>query len=100
MMPRRTAVAVSLAGLFAGLLALPLSALLNPEPTTRTVKTAPSNAVVTARSSRPANVMVIAHRGFSDIAPENTVPAMRAAATAGADLVEFDIQRTADGHPS
>lgn len=99
MMPRRTAVAVSLAGLFAGLVALPLSALLNTsEPTTRTVKTVPSNAIVTVRSSRPTSVMVIAHRGFSDIAPENTVPAMRAAATAGADLIEFDVQRTADGH--
>jgi glycerophosphoryl diester phosphodiesterase len=99
MMRRRTAAVVSLAGLFAGLVAIPLSALLNTaEPTEGTVNTAPSNALVAARPSRPSGVMVIAHRGFSDIAPENTVPAMRAAATAGADLVEFDVQRTADGH--
>jgi glycerophosphoryl diester phosphodiesterase len=43
-------------------------------------------------------VLVIAHRGFSDVAPENTLPAMRAAADAHADMVEFDVQRTLDGH--
>ena len=43
-------------------------------------------------------VLVIAHRGDSARAPENTLPAMRDAAAAGADLVEFDVQRTADGH--
>ena len=41
---------------------------------------------------------MIAHRGFSAVAPENTVPAMTAAVRAGADLVEFDVQRTFDGH--
>jgi glycerophosphoryl diester phosphodiesterase len=42
-------------------------------------------------------VLVIAHRGFSAIAPENTLPAMTAAAKAHADMVEFDVQRTLDG---
>jgi glycerophosphoryl diester phosphodiesterase len=41
--------------------------------------------------------LVIAHRGASAVAPENTIPAMRAAVRAGADMVEFDVQRTADG---
>ncbi len=44
----------------------------------------------------PAHVLVIAHRGASAQAPENTVPAMTAAAAAGADMVEFDVQRTSD----
>jgi glycerophosphoryl diester phosphodiesterase len=43
-------------------------------------------------------VLVIAHRGFSAVAPENTLPAMAAAAKAHADMVEFDVQRTSDGH--
>ena len=54
--------------------------------------------IANAVAPRTAKVLVIAHRGFSEIAPENTLPAMKAAAQAGADLVEFDVQRTADGH--
>lgn len=42
---------------------------------------------------------VTAHRGFSAAAPENTVPPEEAAAAAGADMVERDVQRTSDGHP-
>jgi glycerophosphoryl diester phosphodiesterase len=44
-----------------------------------------------------AGSLVIAHRGASAVAPENTLPAMRKAAADGADMVEFDVQRTADG---
>lgn len=42
-------------------------------------------------------VRVIAHRGASAAAPENTVEAFRLAATLGADWVELDVRRTADG---
>ncbi len=42
---------------------------------------------------------VIAHRGFSLAAPENTLAAFRAAVEAGADRVEFDVLLTADGVP-
>lgn len=45
--------------------------------------------------SRPRN---LGHRGARGLAPENTVAAMRAGMQAGADGVEFDVQRTADGH--
>lgn len=40
---------------------------------------------------------IIAHRGSSDDAPENTVAAARLAWERGADAVEVDIHRTADG---
>ena len=40
--------------------------------------------------------LVIAHRGASADAPENTVEAFRLAATQGADWVELDVRRTAD----
>jgi glycerophosphoryl diester phosphodiesterase len=39
---------------------------------------------------------VLAHRGASAEAPENTVEAIHAAASAGADLVELDVRLTAD----
>jgi glycerophosphoryl diester phosphodiesterase len=41
---------------------------------------------------------VIGHRGASQVEAENTVAAFRAAATQGADGVELDVRRTADGH--
>jgi glycerophosphoryl diester phosphodiesterase len=41
----------------------------------------------------------VAHRGYSAIAPENTLPALAAAGPAGASLVEFDVRTTADGVP-
>lgn len=42
---------------------------------------------------------VIAHRGYTAIAPENTMAAFTAAVEAGADSVELDVQITADGVP-
>lgn len=42
---------------------------------------------------RPA---VIAHRGASRVAPENTVTAFEIAIESGADAVEFDVRLTAD----
>ena len=41
----------------------------------------------------------VAHRGYSAVAPENTLPALAAAVLAGATLVEFDVRTTADGVP-
>jgi glycerophosphoryl diester phosphodiesterase len=40
---------------------------------------------------------VLAHRGFIQGGVENTLPALQAAATAGADRVEFDVMETKDG---
>lgn len=39
---------------------------------------------------------VTAHRGFSHIAPENTMPAFEAAVSSGADFIELDVQLTSD----
>jgi glycerophosphoryl diester phosphodiesterase len=41
----------------------------------------------------------VAHRGYSAVAPENTLPALAAAVLAGATFVEFDVRTTADGVP-
>lgn len=44
-------------------------------------------------------VEVIAHRGYSARAPENTLAALEAAVAAGADAVEFDLHAAGDGVP-
>lgn len=46
-----------------------------------------------------ARTKVVAHRGYSAIAPENTLAAFRAAIDDGADAIEFDVRLTRDGHP-
>jgi glycerophosphoryl diester phosphodiesterase len=42
---------------------------------------------------------IIAHRGYSAIAPENTMAAFYAAIQHQADSIEFDVQLSADGVP-
>lgn len=42
---------------------------------------------------------VVAHRGYSAVLPENTMPAFEAAVLAGAAWIECDVQTTADGVP-
>jgi glycerophosphoryl diester phosphodiesterase len=43
--------------------------------------------------------LVIGHRGYCAIAPENTLPSFKLALEAGADLVELDYQHSKDGVP-
>ncbi len=47
----------------------------------------------------PALPQLIAHRGYARHFPENTLPAVEAALSAGARYVEVDIQLSADGVP-
>jgi len=56
----------------------------------------PPSAAAVVSSQR---VLVIAHRGDSKVAPENTIPAFRSAVSAGCDLVELDYVHSADGIP-
>src|SRR5262249_54446746 len=42
-------------------------------------------------------VQVTAHRGYSRVAPENALAAVRKALEAGAEWAEIDVQETADG---
>ena len=46
---------------------------------------------------RPEKPLVIAHRGYSLVAPENTILSYRKAIEAGADMIELDINLTRDG---
>jgi glycerophosphoryl diester phosphodiesterase len=51
-------------------------------------------AVKLLASQRP---LVIAHRGYCQLAPENTLPSFKIALAAGADMVELDYHPTLDG---
>jgi glycerophosphoryl diester phosphodiesterase len=50
-----------------------------------------------ARLPFDTETVVMAHRGASGSAPENTLAAVRAAIDSGAHWVEIDVQETADG---
>lgn len=65
-------------------------AVLSAPPT---VVTAAQAAVVAAE----ADPQIIGHRGNPSEAVENSIPGLRSAAAAGADIVETDIQQTKDG---
>ena len=43
--------------------------------------------------------MLIGHRGYASIAPENTLLSFKLALDAGADLIELDYQHSKDGVP-
>ena len=45
-----------------------------------------------------AQTKIIAHRGFSGIAPENTLIAFQKAIESGADYFELDVHKSSDGH--
>lgn len=53
------------------------------------------NGIAFAQES--ALPLIIAHRGDSAKAPENTAAAIRSAIEARADLIEFDVRETSDG---
>ena len=50
-----------------------------------------------ARAAKPHKVDVIAHRGASGYAPENTVAAFDKARKMKADYIELDVQMSRDG---
>ncbi|WP_211290953.1 glycerophosphodiester phosphodiesterase [Kineococcus xinjiangensis] len=50
-----------------------------------------------ASTSPVDSPLVIAHRGYSSVAPENTLAAFEAALRCGADMIETDLHPTADG---
>jgi glycerophosphoryl diester phosphodiesterase len=60
--------------------------------------TAAAVALAPAAHAAPEDgVLNVAHRGASAYAPENTLAAVREGIALGGDLVELDVQRSADG---
>ncbi len=60
------------------------------------IETHALNRVLLNQGRHPGRVLVIAHRGASSEAPENTLSSIRQAIALGADAVEFDIRSTFD----
>lgn len=68
-----------------------------------------SNRAVSTRNSKthwPAlellasqRLLVIGHRGYCELAPENTLPSFELALASGVDLVELDYRYSKDGMP-
>ncbi|MBM3501044.1 MAG: hypothetical protein FJX74_20530 [Armatimonadetes bacterium] len=75
--------------------AAPRPAAARPRAESRPAAAAPREGAP-AKQKRPH---VIAHRGCSEEAPENTVAALRKAAAIPADAVEVDVHVTSDGRP-
>lgn len=57
----------------------------------------PAGSAISCTEARLAYPRVCAHRGFSTIAPENSMPAFGAAVALGAQEIEFDLWPTRDG---
>ncbi len=49
-----------------------------------------------SRAAEPTRPLIVAHRGGAALMPENTLPAFDNAIRLGVDLLEFDMQMTAD----
>lgn len=58
-----------------------------------------ANAASPSKNAAARSPASVAHRGHSSKAPENTLAAIRRAARAGADIVEFDVNLTRDDKP-
>ena len=82
----RSSKRIVIAAVVAGMLTVPVL----------TIPEAYADTRAPVRISSDPRPLVIAHRGFSSDMPENTIPAMIAAASAGADMVEIDVQQTKD----
>lgn len=65
--------------------------------TTPTANPAPETGAASPPTGSTPTVLNIAHRGYSGVAPENTLVAVQRAIDAGADMVEIDVQMSADG---
>lgn len=57
----------------------------------------PAGSMMKPDNGRMPYPRICAHRGFSVVAPENSMPAFGAAVALGADEIEFDIWSTKDG---
>lgn len=88
-MPSRSPTAVQAVGWALGLAALAAAPAAAPQADAREIA---APAAVTL-----AMPLVVAHRGASGHAPENTLAAVDAAADLDTEWVEVDVQRSADG---
>ncbi|HNQ90609.1 MAG TPA: glycerophosphodiester phosphodiesterase family protein [Verrucomicrobiota bacterium] len=85
----------------------PMTTQRRPGPLTPIAALALALAATAFAADRPAaetllaekRPLVIGHRGYPALAPENTLPSFEFALAAGADLVELDYYHASDGIP-
>lgn len=53
--------------------------------------------MIELRSKQNGRPLLVGHRGAMAVAPENTFPSFQAGLDGGADILELDVQLTADG---
>lgn len=87
---------------FLGLIVVPLAACGSDESDGGAASTTPGDTAAGSDTTPPApsepdRPLVIAHRGASAQAPENTIAAFDRAVSLGAEFLELDLQMTADG---
>ncbi|NGO80772.1 glycerophosphodiester phosphodiesterase [Streptomyces sp. YC504] len=95
-MHARTAAATAAALISVGVLVLPASAAPAHSPATATA-TAKTTGSGSANAAKSDALVIVAHRGASAYAPENTLAAIDKARELGFTWVENDVQRTKDG---
>lgn len=78
-------------------IAAPIISNMSAEHKRYSAKSPVSLSDVFIKKTDRDKINLIAHRGYSSQAPENTVPAIKKAAEYGFDTVEIDIRQTADG---
>src|SRR5262245_27754441 len=79
---------------WSSVLGLALFSVVSPQPLAGADSTRKAEKLLALK--RP---LVIGHRGFCAVAPENTLPSFKLALAAGADLVELDYYHSSDGVP-
>ncbi len=74
---------------------------LKPGVVTITAAYGSKRGFATVRVTPPTDtgILIIAHRGFPRLFPENTIPAITGAFDVGADAVEFDVRLSKDSVP-
>src|SRR4051794_37261026 len=73
--------------------------MVNRDPEAAAPPTGAVDWLRALRRPRPGRPLIIAHRGDSSHAPENTLEAALLGRDSGADAWELDVQLTRDGVP-
>jgi glycerophosphoryl diester phosphodiesterase len=58
-----------------------------------------ASSTITVTLAADTNVVMVAHRGFATMFPDNTLPSIDSAVVYGADAIETDVRLSSDGVP-
>jgi len=74
------------------------SSFIQKQPVISRVTQKESDPEIKDKTSLSNKALIIAHRGSSKLAPENTMASFKEAFNHGATAIELDVHRTKDGH--